>query len=143
MRHWLVWREEDFPRTSTQKPRRNLIQQAVVAQQTQKSDDPKSTSVLGDLIGRIKGNPSTQLSASSNLENDLNLSSLERVELLGALEDRYQLDLSEANFASVQTVGDLENLLHGERSNIKPNITTRVGHFAGHSPGSESSANTY
>jgi long-chain acyl-CoA synthetase len=113
MRHWLVWREEDFPRTSTQKPRRNLIQQAVVAQQTQKSDDPKSTSVLGDLIGRIKGNPSTQLSASSNLENDLNLSSLERVELLGALEDRYQLDLSEVNFSSVQTVGDLERLLQG------------------------------
>src|SRR5207249_11607317 len=28
MRHWFVWPEEDFPRTSTQKPRTNVIQQA-------------------------------------------------------------------------------------------------------------------
>jgi long-chain acyl-CoA synthetase len=114
MRHWLVWPEEDFPRTSTQKPRRNLIQQTAIAQQDQKTGVPKSTSVLGDLIGRIKGSPSAQLSANANLENDLNLSSLERVELLGALEDRYQVDLCEANFASVQTVADLERLLQGD-----------------------------
>ena len=113
MRHWMVWPEEDFPRTSTQKPRRNLIQQAAIAYQGQKADAPKSTSVLGDLIGRIKKSP-TQLSTTADLESDLNLSSLERVELLGALEDRYQLDLSETGFASVQTVGDLERLLHGE-----------------------------
>jgi long-chain acyl-CoA synthetase len=43
------------------------------------------------------------------------LSSLERVELLGALEDRYQVDLSETQFASAATVGDLEKLLQGER----------------------------
>jgi long-chain acyl-CoA synthetase len=45
----------------------------------------------------------------------LGLSSLERVELLGALEDRYQVDLSETKFASATTVGDLEKLLQGER----------------------------
>ncbi len=117
MRHWLVWPEEDFPRTSTQKPRRNLIQQTAIAQQDQKSGIPKSNGVLGDLIAQIKGSSSPSLSANANLENDLNLSSLERVELLGALEDRYQVDLSEANFASVQTVGDLEKLLHGEAQN--------------------------
>jgi len=113
MRHWMVWPEEDLPRTATQKPRRNVIQQAAIAYHDQKADAPKSASVLQDLIGRIKKSP-TQLSATANLENDLNLSSLERVELLGALEDRYQLDLSETGFASVQTVGDLERLLHSE-----------------------------
>ena len=50
----------------------------------------------------------------SNLETDLNLSSLDRVELLGALEDRYQVDLSETRFAAVKTVGDLERMLHGQ-----------------------------
>ena len=114
MRHWIVWAEEDFPRTSTQKPRRNVIQQAAIAHEDQKVDTPKSASVLQDLIGRIKKGP-TQLSSTANLENDLNLSSLERVELMGALEDRYQIDLSEANFASLQTVSDLEKLLHGEQ----------------------------
>jgi long-chain acyl-CoA synthetase len=41
----------------------------------------------------------------------LQLSSIERVELLGALEDRYQLDLSETQFSNAETVGDLERLL--------------------------------
>ena len=30
MRAWLVWPDEDFPRSSTQKPRRNVIRDAVV-----------------------------------------------------------------------------------------------------------------
>ncbi len=42
------------------------------------------------------------------------MSSLDRVELLGAVEDRYQVDLSEARFSSVRTVGDLERMLRGE-----------------------------
>ncbi len=46
----------------------------------------------------------------------MNLSSLDRVELLGALEDRYQVDLSETGFAAVKTVGDLERMLQGKLS---------------------------
>ena len=52
----------------------------------------------------------------ANLESGLGLSSLERVELLSALEDRYQVDLNETNFANAATVGDLEKLLQGERA---------------------------
>jgi long-chain acyl-CoA synthetase len=113
IRHWFVWPEEDFPRTSTQKPRRNIIQQRVLAQQDPHATETNSVSVLGNLISQIKKQSSDKLSATANLESDLNLNSLDRVELLGALEDRYQIDLSEASFASVQTVGDLERLLHG------------------------------
>jgi long-chain acyl-CoA synthetase len=36
------------------------------------------------------------------------------VELLGALEDRYQIDLDEDSLGSVSTVGDLERMLQGE-----------------------------
>jgi long-chain acyl-CoA synthetase len=109
MRDWYVWPEGDFPRTSTQKPRRNLIQQSVLAQE---KSGAAPTSVLADLIANIRGGQG-QVSSTANLEADLNLSSLDRVELLGALEDRYQMDLSEASFAAVQTVGDLERLLQG------------------------------
>jgi long-chain acyl-CoA synthetase len=42
----------------------------------------------------------------------LRLSSIERVELLSALEDRYQVDLSETQFSNAATVADLERLLH-------------------------------
>ena len=51
------------------------------------------------------------LAPDAKLEGDLNLSSMDRVELMSALEDRYQVDLNEANFTKVSTVGDLERLL--------------------------------
>ena len=66
------------------------------------------------MIARVKGKAAGELGQESNLEADLNLSSLDRVELLGALEDRYQVDLSETRFAAVKTVGDLERMLHGK-----------------------------
>jgi long-chain acyl-CoA synthetase len=113
MRVWLVWPEEDFPRTSTQKPRRNVILQVAQAQLANQAPAQLASSPLGDLIRRVTGT-SAQLSANANLESDLNLSSLDRVELLSALEDRYQLDLSETRFAAVNTVGDLENMLQGK-----------------------------
>jgi long-chain acyl-CoA synthetase len=118
MNYWVVWPEEDFPRTSTQKPLRSVIQQAVQAQLTQKS--PNASSPLAELIGRIARRPPTPLSPDANLESELKLSSLDRVELLSALEDRYQLDLSETRFAAVNTVGELERLLQGKLPSRTP-----------------------
>ena len=114
MNTWVVWPEEDFPRTSTQKPLRSLIQQSVQAQLAEKSSGQMASSPLGELIGRITGRSSAQLAPNANLESELNLSSLDRVELLSALEDRYQIDLSETRFAAVRTVGDLERMLQGK-----------------------------
>ena len=114
MNSWVVWPEEDFPRTSTQKPLRSIIQQAVLAQLAQKSPSPAPSSALAELIGRISGRSRAPLSPETNLESELNLSSLDRVELMSALEDRYQIDLSETRFAAVNTVGELERMLQGK-----------------------------
>ncbi len=114
MRTWFVWPEEDFPRSSTEKPRRNLIHDAVEA--ALRGQAPASAaSPLSELLTRITGRAAQNLTPDANLESGLGLSSLERVELLSALEDRYQLDLSETKFAEAATVGDLEKLLRGER----------------------------
>ena len=112
--NWVVWPEEDFPRTSTQKPLRNEIQQAVQAKFAKNSSNQMSLSPLAELIGRITGRTPARLSPQTNLESELNLGSLDRVELLSALEDRYQIDLSETRFANVSTVGELEQMLHGK-----------------------------
>ena len=114
MNTWVVWPEEDFPRTSTQKPLRSEIQKAVRAQLSQEPSNPMTSSPLADLIGRITGRTPARLSSQANLESELNLSSLDRVELLSALEDRYQIDLSETRFTNVTTVGELEQMLHGK-----------------------------
>ena len=74
--------------------------------------ESRAQSALGDLIARITGRNLGALASDAKLEGDLNLNSMDRVELMSALEDRYQVDLKEANFANVSTVGDLERLLH-------------------------------
>ncbi len=113
IRLWHVWPDEDFPRTSTQKPRRNVIQAQVLSRELGNSVQSSPTP-LSELIARITGRSPTNLSLSSSLEADLNLSSLDRVQLLGALEDRYQIDLNENSLGSLSTVGDLQRMLQGE-----------------------------
>jgi long-chain acyl-CoA synthetase len=117
MRTWFVWPDEDFPRSSTQKPRRNVIRDAVEAGlrgQTLANASSPLSELLTKITGRSVQNMQN-LTPEANLESGLGLSSLDRVELLSALEDRYQIDLSETKFADATTVGDLEKLLQGER----------------------------
>jgi long-chain acyl-CoA synthetase len=56
-------------------------------------------------------NESTQNESTQQLESQLNLSSLDRVELMSAIEERYQVELNETQFAQAKTVGDIEKLL--------------------------------
>jgi long-chain acyl-CoA synthetase len=114
MHTWFVWPDEDFPRSATQKPRRNVIRDAVEAALRGQAL-ANAASPLSELLTRITGRAAQNLMPDANLESGLGLSSLERVELLSALEDRYQVDLSETKFANAATVGDLEKLLQDER----------------------------
>jgi long-chain acyl-CoA synthetase len=114
IRRWFVWPNEDFPRTSTQKPRRAEIAetaQKMISGDGQTAKEPNS--VLSELVARITKHSATDLPENARLDSDLNLSSLDRVELMSALEDRYQINLSESRFSAVNTVGDLSRLLKG------------------------------
>lgn len=114
MRMWIEWPQEDFPRTNTQKPRRNLIAETVTAQLQAGGATTATSNTLTDLISRVAGRPPLALRQDASLDSDLGLSSLDRVELMSALEDRYQVDLSETSFSAVRTVGDLERMLRGD-----------------------------
>jgi long-chain acyl-CoA synthetase len=111
IRRWVAWPEEDFPRTSTQKPHLRSIQEFVDSKFVQERE-PAGAGMLAGLITRITGRKVENISQQSNLTKDLNLSSIERVELLSALEDRFQLDLNESRFTSASTVGDIEQMLN-------------------------------
>jgi long-chain acyl-CoA synthetase len=117
IRQWFVWPDDDFPRTSTQKPRLELIRRAAEAQvngssegRTALTGNHAGDGTLEELVGSIAGRH-VELKPEAHLENDLNLSSLDRVELMAAIENRYQVDLGDREFSKVNTVADLENLL--------------------------------
>ncbi|MEK6287145.1 MAG: AMP-binding protein [Acidobacteriota bacterium] len=118
MRRWIIWPEEDFPRTPTQKIRKLLVKEKV----NQRSEARDQRSVDGDgqvaptsfilsAVARVSGESLATVDQSANLESDLKLDSLGRVELLGALEDHYQVDIDEAAFTAATTIGDLERII--------------------------------
>lgn len=112
IRRWMVWPDDDFPRTSTQKPKTAVIQAAVQQHfASGNGEETVSHNGVGDLIARITGRNVGALSGNAQLEGDLNLSSMDRIELMSALEDRYQIDLNQADFTKVSTVADLERLM--------------------------------
>ena len=128
MRQWFIWPDDDFPRTTTGKPRRNVIRDAVAASMSGTAFAGGSDAIsspLSELMAKVTGRPAPKLAPNADLERDLGLSSLERVELLGALEDRYQVDLSETSFANAATVADIENLLRSERGAGKQDDSQR------------------
>jgi long-chain acyl-CoA synthetase len=111
IRRWLIWHEEDFPRTSTQKPHARIIQEYLNSQFGKTDYAISNGDVLLNLIAGITRRSAEKISPTSNLAKDLNMSSIERIELLSALEDRFQVDINEARFVSSNTVGELQKML--------------------------------
>src|SRR5205814_6664190 len=113
IRRWIEWPDADFPRTSTQKIRKNEIATRVAAELNNINRKP-ATSPLTAIISRLSN--SRNVLADARLDEDLNLDSLSRVELMSAIEDRYQIDLDEQSFTESTTVGELEQLILDEGS---------------------------
>jgi long-chain acyl-CoA synthetase len=115
MRHWRIWPEEDFPRTSTQKPRTNVILERVLGMEKAAAGGAAVPGApagpLAELVARISGRAPQAFAADASLDRDLGLNSLERVELISAIEDRYQTELSESSVTEATTVGDLVRLV--------------------------------
>jgi long-chain acyl-CoA synthetase len=111
IRRSFVWPESDFPRTPTQKPMLSRIREVVEKIDGGSTERALDASSIAGLIARITGRAVVTDSPEANLETDLHLTSLDRVELMSALEERHQVDLNEAQFQEVTTVAQLEKLL--------------------------------
>src|SRR3989441_5457281 len=102
-----IWPSEELPRTEgTRKLKRAAIRQWVA------SGERPVTAARADtveaLIARFARG--RDVSGATTLE-ELGLSSLERVELMVALEDRFQTRLDEGRFVSAGNVADLKRLV--------------------------------
>ena len=107
IRQWFPWPEPDFPRTPTQKPALAKIRAAAAARLGGPRAEMAADSV-SNLVTQITGQAAGALEGRNALAS---MSSLDRVELMSAMEDRYQVDLSEAKFAEATTIGQLEQLV--------------------------------
>ena len=96
IRHWIVWPDPDLPRTSTGKIMRREVAAGVKG---------KAPQMLTGMIERITG----KISDSESL----NLDSLGRVELQAAIEGQLGVEIDDAAYQQVHTLGDLRGLLSG------------------------------
>jgi long-chain acyl-CoA synthetase len=117
VRRWHVWPEGDFPRTATQKVRKRDILEKVKAEEKAKAEGARangradSGSFIPHPSTLIPSLTSAALDPSAKLATDLKLDSLGRVELLSAIEDRYQIEIDEARFTAATTLGEVEEIV--------------------------------
>ncbi|HEX9629855.1 MAG TPA: AMP-binding protein, partial [Pyrinomonadaceae bacterium] len=113
LRRWFVWSGEDFPRGAMQKVRKQLVAEKVRAELA--GAVPSSSTgypePLTEIVTRISRDAPSKLDPSAKLGTDLKLDSLGRVELLSALEDRYQVEIDEAAFTDATTLADVEKTI--------------------------------
>lgn len=108
VRRALVWPEPELPRTEgTRKLKRALVRDWVRSGGTPRHVQA-GTDALAALVARYAGRD--QVAAGATLE-ELGLSSLERVELMVALEDAFGAHIDEGAFAEARSVSDLKTLV--------------------------------
>jgi long-chain acyl-CoA synthetase len=111
IRRWRVWTEADFPRTALHKVRKRDVAEALKAMAVTPSIPKAHLTPLAETVARVSGEVPSRIDSAANLSTDLKLDSLGRVELLSAVEDRYQVELDEASFTAAATLGDVEKLI--------------------------------
>ncbi len=102
-----VWPSAELPRTEgTRKLKRRAIREWV------ESGGSLAPAATGDTFEQLlaRFTHGRTLGGSTTLD-ELGLSSLERVELMVALEDRFQTRIDEGRFSEVSSLGDLKQLI--------------------------------
>ena len=110
IRYWQHWPQAEFPRTSTGKVLRRTVQSW--AQQSLAGGKPADLSAdpLIEILQQLVA-ANREITSGDRLIGDLHLDSLAMVQLQAAVETRFDVELEDWAWDSVQTVGDLRALL--------------------------------
>ena len=115
VRRWSIWPGPDFPRTPTQKIRKQIVAEKVKASLSEAIPVGTTSDAhpLTKIVARITKEAPPQFDPTAKLGTDLKLDSLGRVELMTALEDRYQIEIDEAALTDTTTLADVEKIIRG------------------------------
>jgi long-chain acyl-CoA synthetase len=123
VRRWALWPEPDLPRTSTGKVRRKAIALWLAGAQTTNGKGEAGVSQFSAgrdwllaLIAETTGEAPSGVGDELRLSEDLHLDSLGRVQLAAAIEERLGELPAEHALDQVRTLGELRNLIGGERT---------------------------
>jgi long-chain acyl-CoA synthetase len=123
-----LWPGTELPRTEgTRKLKRRELQQWVTGTRPAtgpqgRAPDRRGTHTVASVIERFA--PGRTITSSTTID-ELGLSSLERVELMMALEESLQVTIDETRFATAATVADLRGGIGGAPSPGRRNATAQ------------------
>ena len=132
---WALWPDEDFPRTaSTMKVRRAEVARSLAAGPgATKPSEPAHATGIEAMLAEITGRDASSLADEQRLEEDLGLSSLERVELMAQIESHYNIEVEEDRFAAIATLGELRHWLRENESGaVSPDAAEAAREPGGH-----------
>lgn len=113
------WPHEEFPRTpSTFKTQRRKVAESL-AERAEGGTAGEATG-LDQILVALTRRRSQDLTDERRLGEDLGLSSLERIDLLASLEDRYGIELDETDLAGMGTVGEVRAWVSGRPGVSEP-----------------------
>lgn len=119
---YTVWKEPEFPKTTTLK-----IKKFAVKEEIKKGEEGGDTTVSRDsllnLLARLTGTAAGQIGEESLLVADLGLTSIDRLELVNALEQEFRLDIEDSRIGPQTKVSDLRQIIS------KREKLTRRDHF--------------
>ena len=112
----LELRKDPLPLTTTRKIKRFVVQREVLEKAARPApavaDTPPETEVEERLFALIRGvKDAPAINPSMNLELDLGFTSLERVELLSAIQEALGIQVPEEEASKIHTVADLAGLV--------------------------------
>jgi len=117
VRRALVWPDKDLPRTEgTRKLKRAAIREWILGGATQTGAAAGGDRLVA-LVAKYAGR--TDLPPGTTIE-ELGLSSLERVELMVALEDAFQTHLDEGAFSGARDLGELRTVVERAATSKAP-----------------------
>ena len=149
VRHWWLWPQLDFPRTSLGKIQRRKVAEWVAAQFAAEQAGTQSASQHSDssaqfaaqdplavLIASLSRAQPATVSDDARLDRDFHLDSLARVQLQAELEQRLGVSIGDEEFERIATLGELRNALRRRH----PAGNAATGDMQGAAPTHESVA---
>jgi long-chain acyl-CoA synthetase len=122
IRGWTVWPDSDFPRTpATLKVDRRKILQRIRQMESEmeisSGKEKQHPAWISYLPAKSANQESTEYSKDDNLDLDLGMTSLDRIELLARIQETQSQRLDEKVFARLSTVGEISSWLEESAEN--------------------------
>jgi long-chain acyl-CoA synthetase len=110
IRYWLRWPQPEFPRTSTGKVLRRVVQSWAQQSLSSGGSGAAPSDPVLEILHSL-GAADLDIQGGDRLAEDLHLDSLAMVQLQSALETRFGLELDDQVWGQVKTVDDVRGLL--------------------------------